>query len=320
MEDVYITNANFRKLLRKTKTVIKIQKHEFLKEVCDNPQVYDRLYYLQRIELYKASLILKERNFKILDFNPIDPIPHKERKVFNDVESAYHRDRECIYFKLNYFNILIPPEAKELDKKYEKNISEELKECIKERLIAQLEVQMLENEDYKKDVEEVIKKFSLNGYRNDKSLKIILGQTDFNIDYEDLVNAYNLKILRYTKYKDEEGEPILKTLSPEYKGLVVKKDKNSGEHIIAVLEREQKLQDYLKEMERICYCPDIGIDLFDLGQISYCIGKTEEYIYKKIKEKSLEEKVQIIGGIGNVKKFWKKYDELCKKIYNWVWY
>lgn len=323
----YITKSTFSLLMDSVEDVNnesknkKIPKEIFLEHIYNNELLYSLLTQFQIDKLYKSKIFLSsDENVnlgEIFKFKCLKTIPDPRNTVFYKGKEGgtYHLYKDCETLNSNYVDFFIPQEIQDLDKLFPESIAVDIfRNWFEGVVYEQIENKAEIDKEFAERYDKIIK--------GEEYLSRIIDLMDFQVNNEILILRYNTYIVElFKEYKDNDGECIVKKLNSDYK-LVEQKLPNSGVHQIEDnFNIEIEVEKILQERNELCQPQYYGKQLYDLSFFSYCYNKEYDEIYKRIENYSLEANnyknlIENLGGIENIRVFWKKHHQLSQKAFN----
>lgn len=324
----YITKSTLKLLVESVEDVNyknkKISKEFFLEHIYNNELLYSLLNKFQIDRLYKSKIFLScDENIslgEIFKFKCLKTIPDPRNTVFYKGKEGgtYHLYNDCEKLNGNYVDFFIPQEIQNLDKLFPESRAVDIFRDWFGRIIYE---QIKNKAKIDKEFDEKYKKIIENG----EYLNRVIDLLDFKVNNELLILSYNTYIVelfkKYKEYKDNVGESIVKKLNFDYK-LVEQKLSNSGVHQIEdYFNIEIEIEKILQERNELCLPQYYGEQLYELSMFSYCYNKENDEIDERIENYSIKANdykniIENLGGIENMRDFWKKHYQLSQKAFN----
>lgn len=321
----YITKSTLNLLVESVEDVNnenkKISKEFFLEHIYNNELLYSLLNKFQLDRLYKNKIFLScDENVnlgEIFKFKRLKTIPDPRNTVFYKGKEGgtYHLYKDCKTLNSNYVDFFIPQEIQDLDKLFPESIAVDIfRDWFEGVVYEQIENKAKIDKEFAERYNKIIK--------GEEYLSRIIDLMDFQVNNYTLISRYNAYIVKlFKEYKDNDGESIVKELNPDYK-LVEQKLSNSGVHQIEdSFNIEIEVEKILQERNELCLPQYYGEQLYELSMFSYCYNKEYDEIYKRIENYSLKANdykniIENLGGIENIRDFWKKHYQLSQKAFN----
>lgn len=236
---VYITNSNLKKIIDKKDinsnfitdymlaSTLPLFKH--LKEYFNKDELCHLYIYGEIIKEKDLEKVFSEfLNEKKKQYNPT--------KAFDGSRASYHRNKECEYLRLSYFNILIPSKVKakgEVEiKKFKVLVDTGLMRKLARDDIKSFITKVIGNADflYLTDLD-----ITNNVEEYDNS-----DVADFDLSKEDIIKSLNDKLreMYYLSIRSEDSEVLFRShvFSKSLKKVIVNFRTRQDHHLIPILE------------------------------------------------------------------------------------